>query len=98
MKLNLLALALAASTLGSLSAAAQTTVIEDRRAPPVVVEQPTVVVPSGSVDVQRSEPILGGTKNTTIHGDNVNGVGCTTKTVHRDTLLGSSTESRSNCD
>jgi hypothetical protein len=95
MKLNVLALALAATALGSLSAAAQTTVIEDRRPPTVVIEQP---VPSGSVDVQKSEPILGGQQNTTIHSDNVNGVGCTTKTVHKDTLLGSSTESRSNCD
>jgi hypothetical protein len=95
MKLNVLALALAASALGSLSAAAQTTVIEERRTPAVVVEQP---VPSGSVDVQKSEPILGGTKSTTVHGDNINGVGCTTKTVHRETILGSSTESHSNCD
>jgi hypothetical protein len=95
MKLNILALALAATALGSLAASAQTTVIEERRTPAVVVEQPA---PSGSVDVQKSEPILGGTKNTTIHGDNVNGVGCTTKTVHRETILGSSTESHSNCD
>ena len=39
MKLNVLALALAATLAGSLSASAQTTVIEEKRDPAVVIEK-----------------------------------------------------------
>lgn len=103
MKLKILTLALAATALGSLSAAAQTTIIEERRGP-VVIERrapPPVVVetPAPTVDIQQSQPILGGTQNTTIHRESVGaGVDCTTKTVQQNTLLGSSSVTTSGCN
>jgi hypothetical protein len=113
MKLKILTLALAATALGSLSAAAQTTIIEDRRAPvvierrgppPVVVERraaPPVVVetPAPSVDVQTSQPILGGVQTTTSHTESIGaGVDCTTRTVQNNTLLGSNSVTTRGCD
>ena len=102
MKLNMLAIALAATAFGSLAATAQTTIIEERRSPVVIIERaPPVVVetPPPSVDIQRTQPILGGTQSTTIHTESVGaGVDCTTKTVQQNTLLGSNTVTTRGCD
>jgi len=114
MKLRILTLALAATAFGSLGAAAQTTIIEERRAPvvveerrvappPVVVERrsaPVVVeTPAPSVDVQTSQPILGGTQTTTTHTESVGaGVDCTTRTVQNNMLLGSNSVTTKGCN
>lgn len=97
MKLNVLALALAATAFGSLGAAAQTVIIEERRAPPaVVIEQEPPA--SSSVTVKERGGFLGTeTKSTTeTTGTGLNG-DCSTRTVHRQDLLGEKTVSRTNC-
>jgi hypothetical protein len=93
MKLNALTLALAASALCSFAANAQT-VIEERRDPAVVIEHDQ---PDRSVTVKEHGGLLGTehkstTVETTGSGD------CTTKTVHKDDLLGSKTVRKSNCE
>ena len=104
MKLNVLTLALTATALGSLGAAAQTTIIEERRAPVVIerrVAPPPIVVetPAPTVETQSSVPILGGTQNTTTRTESVGaGVECTTKTVQNNTLLGSNSVTTRGCD
>jgi hypothetical protein len=104
MKFNMLAIVLATTAFGSLGAAAQTTIIEERRGPVVIerrVAPPPIVVetPAPSVDIQQSQPILGGTQNTTIHTESVGaGVDCTTKTVQQNTLLGSSSVTTKGCN
>ncbi len=105
MKLNVLALALAATAFGSLAATAQTTIIEERRAP-VVIERrvappPAIVVetPAPTVETQSSVPILLGTQNTTTRTESVGaGVECTTKTVQNNTLLGSNSSTTRGCN
>jgi hypothetical protein len=97
MKLNVIALALAATAFGSLAASAQTTIIEERRAPPaVVIEQ--VPPASSSVTVKERGGFLGTeTRSTTeTTGTGPNG-DCSTRTVHKQDLLGEKTVSRSNC-
>jgi hypothetical protein len=115
MKLNVLALALAATAVGSLGAtfgaAAQTTIIEERRpgvviqqqAPvvierrqtPVIVEQAPAV--SSTTTVERGG-FLGTESRTTTEtvGTGPNG-DCATRTVHRQDLLGEKSVSSTNC-
>jgi hypothetical protein len=94
MKLNVLTLALAASALCSFAANAQTTVIEERRDPAVVVEP----APPSSVTVKEHGGFLGTTTKTTTE---TNGVGingdCSTRTVHKDGIGVDKTVSRTNC-
>ena len=97
MKLNVIALALAATAFGSLAANAQTVIIEDRRAPPaVVIEQEPPA--SSSVTVKERGGFLGTeTRSTTeTTGTGPNG-DCSTRTVHKQDLLGEKTVSRTNC-
>ena len=97
MKLNMLAIALAATAFGSLTANAQTTIIEERRAPPaVVIEQEPPA--SSSVTVHERGGFLGTESRTTTEttGTGING-DCSTRTVHKQDLLGEKTVSRSDC-
>jgi hypothetical protein len=97
MKLNVLTLALAATAFGSLAANAQTVIIEERRAPPaVVIEQEPPA--SSSVTVKERGGFLGTeTRSTTeTTGTGPNG-DCSTRTVHKQDLLGEKTVSRTNC-
>ena len=97
MKLNMLAIALAATAFGSLTANAQTTIIEERRAPPaVVIEQEPPA--SSSVTVHERGGFLGTESKTTTEttGTGING-DCSTRTVHKQDLLGEKTVSRSDC-
>jgi hypothetical protein len=93
MKLNVLALALAATAFGALGATAQTTVIEERRDPAVVIEHDK---PSTSVTVEKHGPLGLHKKSTTVE---TTGSGdCTSKTVHREGIAGSSTTKKTTCD
>jgi len=95
MKLNIIVLALAAIAFGSLAANAQTTVIEERRAPAVVIEQEP---PASSVTVHERGGFLGTESKSTTEtvGTGLNGE-CATRTVHKEDLLGEKTVSRTNC-
>jgi hypothetical protein len=91
MKLNVLTLALATVAFGSLAANAQT-VIEERRSPAVVIERDR---PDTSVTVEKHEGLLG-SKKTTVE---TNGSGdCSSKTVHKEDMSGSTTVKKTNCD
>ena len=97
MKLNVITLALAATAFGSLAAQAQTTtIIEERRAPAIVIEEKR---PETSVTVQERGGFLGTEKKTTTEttGTGLNG-DCSTRTVHKEDLLGEKTVSRTRCD
>ncbi|MGN6570499.1 MAG: hypothetical protein ACTHLO_03690 [Pseudolabrys sp.] len=93
MKLNVLGLVLAASAFTSLAASAQTTVIEHRDDAAVVVEHDQ---PAASVTVKERGGLLGTEKTT--KKIETTGDGCTTKTVHRDNIVGSQTTRKTNCD
>jgi hypothetical protein len=95
MKHHVLAIALAATALSSVSAFAQTTTVIEERRPAVVIEQPAPV--TSSTTVEKSEPVLGGVKNTTKTETTGAGVDCTTKTERTDTLLGSKTVHKQDC-
>jgi hypothetical protein len=94
MKLNVLVIALAATAFGSLGANAQT-VIEERRAPAVVIEHDQ---PQSSVTVKEHGGLLGTTTKTTTEttGSGING-DCSTRTVHKDGIGVDKTVSRTNC-
>jgi hypothetical protein len=96
MKLNVLALALAASALCSFAANAQTTVIEERRAPAVVIEHDQ---PQSSVTVKEHGGFLGTTTKTTTEttGSGING-DCSTRTVHKDGIGVDKTVSKTKCE
>ena len=95
MKLNMLAIALAATAFGSLAAAAQTTIIEEHRAPAVVIEQ---AAPSTTVTTEQRGGFLGTEKKTTTEtvGTGPNG-DCATRTVHKQDLTGEKSVSRTDC-
>jgi hypothetical protein len=95
MKLNVLTLALAASALCSFAANAQT-VIEERRAPAVVIEHDQ---PQSSVTVKEHGGFLGTTTKTTTEttGTGING-DCSTRTVHKDGIGVDKTVSKTNCE
>ena len=93
MKLNVLAIALAASAIGAFGANAQT-VIEERRDPAVVIEHDR---PDSSVTIEKRDGVLATekrtiTKETTGTGD------CSSKTVHKEDITGSKTVHKTNCD
>jgi hypothetical protein len=102
MKFKILTLALAATAFGSLSAFAQTTVIEERR-PAVVIEQrqaPVVVeqAPTTSVTTHERGGFLGTESRTTTTTTGTGPTGdCATRTTHREDLLGEKTVSRTDC-
>jgi hypothetical protein len=103
MKLKVLAVALAATAFGSVSAVAQTTVIEDRGPPAVVIEQqqPPVVIeraPSSSTTTVERGGFLGTEKKTTTEtlGTGPNG-DCATRTMRKEDLGGERTVSRTDC-
>src|ERR1700712_3566353 len=91
MKLNILAIALAATAFGSLAASAQsTTIIEERRSPSVVIEQDR---PASTTTQTKERSGLLGTESKTTTTTETSGAGlspdCKTKTVERDGVLGS---------
>ena len=89
MKLNVVTIALAASAFGALSANAQTTVIEERRAPGVVIEERR----APSVTIEHRDPSVRIEKRETFgSGD------CSTKTVRKEGIDGSTTVKKTNCD
>jgi hypothetical protein len=90
MKLNVLALALAATLAGSLSASAQTTVIEEKRDPAVVIEKDR---PAADVTVKER---VGEKK--VIKKETVGSGDCASKTVHKEGLGESKTITKTNCD
>jgi hypothetical protein len=94
MKLNVLVIALAATAFGALVANAQTTVIEERRDPAVVIEKDQ---PSSSVTIKERGGFLG-TEKKTITKETTGSGDCTSKTVHKEDLTGSKTVSKTNCD
>ena len=89
MKLNVLGLVLAASAFTSMAATAQTTVIEHRDDPAVVVEhdRPAVTVKEVAPDTAKT------TKKIETTAD-----GCSTKTVRHEDATGSKTVRKSDCD
>jgi hypothetical protein len=89
MKLNVLSLVIAASAFTALAANAQTTVIEHRDDPAVVVEKP-----AASVTVKEAVPA---TEKTTKKIETT-GDGCTTKTVRHEDAVGSKTVKKTDCD
>ncbi len=82
MKLNVLVVALAATALGTLTAQAET-VIEEKRNPAVVIEHDHPAAVTGEKKVIKKE---------------TTGVGCDSKTVHKEGLEGSKTVTKTNCD
>jgi hypothetical protein len=93
MKLNVLAIALAATAFTAFGASAQT-VIEERRDPAVVIEHDQ---PDASVTVEKREGILGTDKKTITH--ETTGMGdCSSKTVHKEDITGSKTVKKERCD
>ena len=91
MKLNVLTIALAATAFGALAASAQTTVIEERRDPAVVIEQKQ---PSSSVTVEK-KGLLGEKKTITKETSGLGG--CESKTVHKEDITGSKTVKKTEC-
>ena len=93
MKLNVLALALAATAISAMGANAQV-VIEQRRDPAIVIEREA---PQSSVTVEERRGILDKEKIITRETTGA-GVDCTSKTVHKKDVLGSKTTTRTDCD
>lgn len=93
MKLNVLAIALAASAIGAFSAGAQT-VIEERRDPAVVIERDK---PDTSVTIEKRDGFLG-TEKKTITKETTGSGDCSSKTVHKEDITGSKTVQKTNCD
>ena len=97
MKLNVLTLALAATAFGTLAANAQTTIIEERRAPSVVIE--TEKPASTTTTVKERGGFLGTEKKTTTETTGTGLTGdCSSKTVHKEDLTGSKTVNKTKCD
>ncbi len=97
MKLNVLTLALA-TCFGSLAAIAQTTIIQERRDPTVVIE--TDRPATSSTTVKERGGLLGteSKTTTTTTGSGLTG-DCTNKTVHKEGILtGDKTVSKTTCD
>jgi hypothetical protein len=84
MKLNVLAVALAATATGAFSTNAQV-VIEERRDPAVVIEHDR---PDTSVTIEKQDGFLGIEKKT-ITKETTGSGGCTSKSVHNEDITGS---------
>ncbi len=113
MKFRIMTLALAATAFGSLSASAQTTIIEERRAPAVVIErqappvviqreQPTVIIEQAptqsTVTTQERGGFLGTESRSTTTTTGTGPTGdCATRTVRQEDLLSSKTVTRTDC-
>ena len=93
MKLNVLAFALAASAIGASGANAQT-VIEERRDPAVVIERDR---PDTSVTIEKRDGFAG-TEKKTITKETTGSGDCSSKTVHKEDVTGSTTVHKTNCD
>ncbi|MFZ0623488.1 MAG: hypothetical protein WAM76_16000 [Pseudolabrys sp.] len=93
MKLNVLAFALTASAIGAFGANAQT-VIEERRAPAVVIERDR---PDTSVTIEKRDGFAG-TEKKTITKETTGSGDCSSKTVHKEDVTGSTTVHKTNCD
>ena len=93
MKLNVLAITLAASAIGAFPANAQT-VIEERRDPAVVIEHDR---PDTLVTIEKKDGILG-TEKKTITRETTGSGDCSSKTVHKEDITGSKTVHKTNCD
>jgi hypothetical protein len=94
MKLNVLVIALAATAFGSLTANAQTTIIEERSPAVVIDSQPTTT----TVTKERGGILGTETKTKTeTTGAGISG-DCTSKTVQKDDLLSSKTVHKTTCD
>ena len=100
MKLNVLAIALAASAIGAFGANAQT-VIEERRDPAVVIEHDR---PDSSITIEKRDGVVGTEKKTitnekkTITKETTGTGDCSSKTVHKEDITGSKTVHKTNCD
>jgi hypothetical protein len=96
MKLTVISLALAATAFGSLAANAQTTIIQEERPPAAVVVTP---VPAESTTVTHERGGFLGTESRTTTTTNGSGAlgDCSSRTVHKQDLLGEKTVSRTNC-
>lgn len=97
MKLSIAALALAATAFGTLAANAQTTtIIQEERPPAAVIVTPA---PEETTTVTQERGGFLGTESkttTTTTGSGAFG-DCSSKTVHKQNLLGEKTVSRTNC-
>lgn len=93
MKLNVLVIALAATAFGSVGANAQT-VIEERHDPAVVIQHDH---PDASVTVHEHDGVTGTTEKKTVTHES-NGLGCDSKTVHKEDVAGSKTVKKERCD
>jgi hypothetical protein len=93
MKLNVLAVALAATAIGAFSGNAQV-VIEERRDPSVVIEHDR---PDTSVTVEKRDGLFG-TEKKTIRKETTGSGDCSSKTVHKEDIAGSKTIQKTNCD
>lgn len=89
MKLNILAVALAASAFATL-AHAQTTIIQER-SPSVVIEKDR---PAASVTIEKRDPAVTVEKRVTTGSS----ADCDTKTVHKEDATGSTTVKKTRCD
>lgn len=92
MKLNVLVIALAVTAFGSLAAQAQAVIVEER--PAVVIERDR---PDTSVTVEKRGGFLG-TDKKTITRETTGSGDCSSKTVHKEDLVGSKTVTKTNCD
>ncbi len=109
MQFRIMTLALAATAFSSLSAYAQTTIIEERRPgvvieerrAPVVIEQRPVIVepaPSTSVTTHERGGFLGTESRTTTTTTGTGPTGdCATRATKQEDLLGSKTTVRTDC-
>ena len=93
MKLNVLAFALTASAIGAFGASAQT-VIEERHDPAVVIEHDR---PDTSVTIEKRDGFPG-TEKKTITKETTGSGDCSSKTVHKEDVTGSTTVHKTNCD
>lgn len=94
MKLTVIALALAATTF---AANAQTTIITEERAPSAVIVAPEPSV-STTVTTKEHGGLLGTELKTTTTTTGSGSLGdCSTRTVHKEGLVGEKTVTKTNC-
>jgi hypothetical protein len=97
MKLTVISLALAATAFGSLAANAQTTTIIQEERPPAAVVVTPAPVESTTVTHERGG-FLGTESKTTTTTNGSGAYGdCSSKTVHKESLAGEKTVSKTNC-
>ncbi len=96
MKFSVIALAVAATAFGSLAANAQTTtIIQEERPPAAIVITPA---PETTTTTHERGGLLGTESKTTTTTTGSGAYGdCSSKTVHKQDLLGEKTVSKTNC-